>query len=96
MEKINLAALLCAQLNFVSLLPIYAAEMSFTNAKSALGHTPHQAGTGFEKNFELKTRMLFYFEEHTSVILKNVKIEKSNGGFLRNLIKSQRKWLFFK
>ena len=40
--------------------------------------------------------MLFYFEEHTSVILKNFKIEKSNGGFLRNFIKSQRKWLFFK
>ena len=41
LEKINLAALLCAQLNFVSLLPIYAAEMSFTNAKIALGHTRH-------------------------------------------------------
>ena len=39
LEKINLAALLCAQLNFVSLLPIYAAQMLFTNAKSALGHT---------------------------------------------------------
>ena len=74
--------------------------MTFKEISNQLIHfdisRAHPAGTGLKKNFELKTQMLFYFEEHTSVILKNFKIEKSNGGFLRNLIKSQRKWLFFK
>ena len=40
--------------------------------------------------------MLFCFEEHTSVILKNIKIEKLNGGFLRKLKKSPRKWPFLR
>ena len=65
-----------------------------SSPSSSSEHTP--CWNGFEKKFELKTQMLFYFEEHTSVILKTFKIEKSNGGFLRNLRKSQRKWLFFK
>ena len=55
----------------------------------------HWAGMGLKKNFELKRRNLFCFEEHTSVIIKNFKTEKSNGGFLRKSKKSPRKWPFF-
>ena len=55
----------------------------------------HWAGTGLKKNFELKRRNLFCFEEHTSVIIKNFKTENSNGGFLRKSKKSPRKWPFF-
>ena len=54
------------------------------------------AGTGLKFFFELKRRILFFFEEHTSVIIKNIKTEKSNGGFLRKLKKSPRKWPFFR
>ena len=50
---------------------------------------------GFKKIFELKRRILFSFVDHTSVIKKNFKTEKLNGGFLRKLKKSPKKWHFF-
>ena len=57
--------------------------------------TTHWAGTGLKKIFEPKRRIFFFFVEHTSVIKKSFKTEKLNGGFLRKLKKSPKKWPFF-
>ena len=55
----------------------------------------HWAGMRLKKIFEAKRRILFFFVEHTSVIKKSFKTEKLNGGFLRKLKKSPKKWPFF-
>ena len=49
-----------------------------------LGDPIQLSGTGL-KNIVLKRRISFCFEKHTSVIIKNLKTEKSNGGFLKKM-----------
>ena len=69
-------------------VPILFSQSAFMDIPSTLGWK------GFEKMFEPKRRILFFFVEHTSVIKKSFKTEKLNGGFLRKLKKSPRKFPF--